>query len=75
MLGTGDQPYGYSGSLTSHDLKRQDPFPDIPMSLPAPQLQTLVHEAGLQGQMAADVPKTIFNQEGHGSATKKVMPD
>lgn len=45
------------------------------MSLPAPQLQTLVHEADLQGQMEADVPKTIFNQEGHGSATKKVMPD
>ena len=46
-------------------LQREDPVQDIPMSLPAPQLQTLVHEADRQGQLEACVPKTILNQEGH----------
>ena len=44
---------------------RFDPFLDIPMSLPVPQLQTLFHETDRQGQLEAGVPKTMLNQEGH----------
>jgi len=43
VLGTGDQPYGYSVSLMSHDLKHQDPEVDIQATLLASQFRPFVH--------------------------------